>query len=311
MGLSPTLERLQEADIGFVHDDTDEQFWWLLRSLPALHYLGFETFTYPTSWRTLNTGGPNQSYTKQFDYLDYQYRVLGEIEDNPDEIGDLVVVTTEYYEAQTQYSVSDLVNRYSARPETLIVVSNTKQFTPVGGQRPLYMEPFVEHVGPYQRVLRGFENLYEAAGLDTPLVDTKNLFFHDNANLYELATGERVTTMPELFDALVDAPYLPLYEVFSDVFAREEQFGTSPLDEDDVTGLQRWLRRRGELDRGTASEIAQKLNNAVINEGSTFDPSYASRSPAMQDGYEAAREIDPDDSSIHKRYWRWLQRARP
>ena len=311
MALSPTLQRLQEADVGFVHDETPEQFWWLLRSMPALHYLGFETFTYPTSWRTLNTGGPNQSYTNQFDYLDYQYRVLGEVEDYPDEIGDLVVITTEYYEAQTQYSVSDLINRYSARPETLVVVSNTKRFTPVGAQRPLYMEQFVEHLGPYQRVLSGFTKLYEEAGLEFPLVDSKNLFLQDNANVHELVTGERVTTMPELFTVLVDAPYLPLYEVFTDVFAREEEFGTTPLDEDDLTGLQRWLRRRGELDKPTADEIARTLNTAVLDDGSTFDPSYAARSPATAKGHEAARDIDKNESSIHKRYWHWLQRARP
>jgi hypothetical protein len=311
MVMSPTLQRIQEADVGFVHDETPEQFWWLLRSLPALQYLGFETFTYPTSWRTLNTGGPNQRYTNQFDYLDYQYRVLGELEAHPEEVGDLVVVTTEYYETQTQYSVSDLINRYSARPETLIVVSNAKRFTPVGAQRPFYMEQFVEHVGSYQRLLTGFETLYEEAGFELPLVDTKNLFFQDNANIYELATGERVTTMPELFDVLVDAPYLPLYEVFTDVFAREDEFGTRPLDEEDVEGLGRWLRRRGELDKQTANEIARTLNNAVIDDGSTFDPSYAARSPAMTEGGAAARKIDTNASSIHNRYQRWLQRARP
>jgi hypothetical protein len=311
MDLPPTLQRLQEADVGYIHDETGERFWWLLRSLPVLKYIGFETFTYPTSWRTLNTGGPNQSYTKQFDYLDYEYKVLGEVEGQPDEIGDLVVVTNEYYEAETQYSVSDLINRYSARSETLVIISNTKRFTPVGAQRPLYMEQFVEHVGPYQRALTSFEELYEAAGWGLPLVDTKNLFLQDNANIYKLVTGEQLTTMQELFNAVVDATYLPLYDVFTDIFGRENEFGTSPLDEDDVTGLQRWLRRRGELDRQTANKIAQTLNNAVIDDGSTFDPSYAARSPAMAEGHEAARSLNQHESSIHKRYWRWLQRARP
>lgn len=307
MQLAPTLQRLQNADIGYIHDETGEQFWWLLRSLPALNYLGFDTFSYPTSWRTLNTGGRNQTYSNQFDYLDYDYKVLGEIEENPESIGDLVVITTEYYETQTQYSVGDLVHRYSARPETLIIVTDRKRFTPIGAQRPLYMEQSVEHVGSYQRVLDGFEQLYTAADWGLPLIDTKNLYLQDNANLYELVTGERVTETRELFEKLIDSPYLPLYEVFGDIFAREDEYGTMPLDEDDVTGLERWLRRRAELDRADANELAQKLNTAVVNDGNTFDPSYAIRSPEMKRGREAARELNKDASSIHKRYCNWLQ----
>jgi len=304
---SPTLQRLQDADIGFIHDETGQQFWWLLRCLPALNYIGFETFTFPTSWRTLNTGGQNQTYTNQLDYLDYDYKVLGEIEDDPEAIGDLVVITNDYYETETQYSVGDLVHRYSARPETLIIIADAKRFTPIGGQRPLYMEQSVEHVGPYQRVLDGFEELYSAAGWNLPLVDSKNLYLQDNANLYELVTGEPIAEIKDLFEKVIDSPYLPLYEVFGDIFAREDEFGTVPLDEDDMTGLQRWLRRRAELERPDAAEVAQTLNNAVIDDGNTFDPSYAARSPEMKRGREAARELDQNDSSIHKRYCSWLQ----
>lgn len=302
-----TFKRLQNADIAYIHDDVDETYWWLLRSLPAINYLDFSTFTYPTSWRTLNTGGQFQSYTNQYDYLDYEYKVLGQIEEESFS-DDLVVVTNEYYESETQYSVDHLVSRYSSRPETLLVVTDSKRFTPLGGQRPLYMEQLVEHIGSYQRLYTAYESIYDDAGWDLPLLDTKNLFLHDNANLYELVADAPLETTEDLFEVLPDAPYLPLYDVFCQIFGREEEYGAVPLDEDDVTGLQRWLRRRVEWDRGTATEIAETLNRAVTEEGQTFDPSYAARSPKTRKARQMAKNISPSDSSIHKRYHAWLQR---
>lgn len=304
------FRRLRTADVAVLHDDVPETYWWLLRSLPALRYLEFSTFTYPTSWRTLNTGGQFQSYENQFDYLDYDYKVLGELEEAAMD-GDLVVHTNSYYETETEHSVSHLVSRYAARDETLVVVTDSPRFTPRGGQRPLYQEQFAERIGTYQRLYEAYEDLYDAAGWSLPLLDTKNLFLHDNANLYEHVSGESVQTAKELFEVLPSAPYLPLYEMFGAVFAREDEFGTIPLDEDDVTGLQRWLRRRIEWDRGTATEVAQLLNREVSKEGQTFDPSYAARSPAVHDARSTAKTIDPDKSSIHMRYRTWLQRHDP
>lgn len=303
-----TFKRLRNADVAVIHDDIDEMYWWLLRSLPAVNYLGFSTFTFPTSWRTLNTGGQFQSYTDQYDYLDYDYRVLGQIEEEAFD-DDLVVITNEYYESETQYSIDHLVSRYSARPETLLIVTDSRRFTPHGGQRPLYQEQFVEHVGSYQRLYDAHATVYEDAGWSLPLIDTMNLFLQDNANLYEIVTGTELDASKDLFEVLPDAPYLPLYNVFCDIFAREDEYGSVPLDEDDVTGLQRWLRRRVEWDRGTATEIAETLNKVVAKEGRTFDPSYAARSPEMRKATEAARDIDADESSIHKRYRSWLQRS--
>lgn len=302
-----TFKRLRDADIGVIHDDVEETYWWLLRSLPAINYLGFATFTYPTSWRTLNTGGQFQSYSNQYDYLDYEYLVLGQLEEDKFR-DDLVVVTNEYYESETQYSIDHLVSRYSSRPETLLVVTDSPRFTPRGGQRPLYQEQIVEDIGSFQRLYREYEGVYEAAGWDLPLLDTMNLFLHDNANLYELVTNRTVGTAEELFEVLPDAPFLPLYDVFSRIFAREEEYGSIPLDEDDVTGLQRWLRRRVEWDRSTALDVAQSLNRAVREEGRTFDPSYAARSPEVRTARQAAKAIDANESSIHDRYQTWLQR---
>lgn len=304
----PTFSRLRNADVATIYDETGQTYWWLLRSLPALHYLGFPTFTFPTSWRTLNTGGAFQSYTHQYDYLDYEYKVLGQLEEETFR-DDLVVITNEYYEAETQYSVDHLVSRYATRPATLLVLTDSKQFTPRGGQRPLYQEQFVESVGSYNRLYTAYESVYEAAGWDLPLIDTKNLFLHDNANLYELVNGKRITTTEDLFGVLPDAPFLPLYRVFGNIFARPDEYGSVPLDEDDVTGLQRWLRRRVEWEKGTARDIAAALNRAVSTDGETFDPSYTIRSPIVQDAKNLAGDIDPTESSIHKRYHAWLQQS--
>jgi len=188
------------------------------------------------------------------------------------------------------------------------VITDSHRFTPRGGQRPLYQEQFVEDLGEYQRLYTAHESIYEDSEWGLPLIDTKNIFLHDNANLYELVTGNQLQTTEELFEKLPEAPYLPLYDVFSQIFAREEEYGSVPLDQDDVTGLQRWLRRRVEWDRQTATKVAESLNRTVSNDGSTFDPSYVTRSPAMQEARSAANEIDPHESSINKRYLSWLQR---
>lgn len=302
------FNRLKNADIATIHDDVEGAYWWLLRSLPAIRRLDFETFTYPTSWRTLNTGGQFQSYTDQYAWLDHDYLVLGEIESNAFR-DDLVVITNEYYESETQYSIDHLVSRYSSLDETLIVVTDSKRFIPRGGQRPLYQEQSVERIGSYRRLYNAYNDVYTDAGWDFPLIDTKNLFLQDNANLYHLVSNDRVTTTKELFEVLPEAPYLPLYDVFGEIFAREDEYGSVPLSEEDVTGLQRWLRRRVEWEKGTAQEVAEFLNQAVTRDGQTFDPSYAARSPAVRDARVVGDSLNPNDSSIDKRYRVWLQRG--
>ena len=278
----------------------------MLRSLPAIEYLGLSTYTFPTSWRTLNTGGEFQSYANQYDYLNYDYKVLGQLEEESFD-DDLVVITTEYYEGQTEYSIDHLVSRYASRPETLVIITNDRRFTPRGGQRPLYQEQFVESLGSYDRLYAAHESVYKAAGWELPLMDTKNLFLQDNANLYEFITGETLQTATSLFSILPDAPYLPLYRALSPIFERQDEHGSVPLSNDDVTGLQRWLRRRVEWERGTAQDAAKELNQAVRKDGKTFDSSFVSRDAEVADAAEKADTLDAHESSIHKRYQSWLQ----
>jgi hypothetical protein len=171
------------------------------------------------------------------------------------------------------------------------------------------MEQFVEDLGSYDRLYHGYEQIYDAAGWELPLIDTKNLFLHDNANLYELIEGAKLEDSIDLFTRLPEAPYLPLYHGLSTIFAREDEYGVTPLDTDDEQGLERWLRRRVEWDRETARDIAAHLNEAVQADGTTFDPSYAARAPEVKTAQQTAENIDAAESSIHMRYQTWLQRS--
>lgn len=295
--LASIERRFDWADVAVVVDEVANSRWKLLRSLPALYYLGVENFTFPTSWRRLPFG-------PQFDYLDYRYHVLGGI-DVLDE--DLCVVTNDHYESQTQYSIRHLVRRFTAAEGTLVVVTNDRHFTPDGGQRPLHQEHFAERVGTFDQIYEAFEEAYRDAGWRLPLVDTKNLFIQDNANLYRLVSGEDLETVEALFEVLPETPYLPLYRVFEDLFARKDELGTAPLDsDDDINELGKWFRRRIEWDRKTANRVARDLNRRVVDDGSTFDPSYAVRHPTMRDARQQAKNLIPDDSAIDSRYHTWL-----
>lgn len=296
------MDKLTRNQVAFAHEPVSNSRWWMLRSLPALQYLGIDHFTFPTSWRQLAQG------RTQYDYLDYGYHVTGNIE-LPDD-ANLCVITNEHYESETSYSIEYLVNRFTSREGTLVVIADSPQFTPVGGQRPLYQEQFTERIGSVESFYEAFEQQYRKYDRDMPLTDTKNVFIQDNANLYELVTGESLSQAEQLFDVIPDAPYLPLYDVFSDIFARPDEYGSVPLStEDEVPGLGRWLRRRIEWDRQTSLSIARELNRAVSRDGSVFDPSYARRSPLLQDARESAGELDPNNNPIDARYQEFLTTA--
>ena len=301
--MEPLLQRIRDANVAVIHDQIDNSRWQMLRSLPAVHYLGVEDFTYPTSWRQL--GG-----WQQYDFLGYTYHVLDEGESV--ELPPFGVITNHHYEWETPYSIQGVVSRYKSAEMPLIVVSDDPDFQPEGSVRPLAQEQFAERIGAYKRVYDAFERQYAEAGFSLPLRDTQNLFVQDNAILYELVTEEQLRSIEELFDILPDAPYLPLYDVFSEIFSRDEEFGSVPLEtEDDVEDLARWLRRRIEWERRTANEVAQSLNRAVADAGQTFDPSYANRSPTVVNARRVGRELDSEKSSIHARYQEWLTRFDP
>lgn len=305
MSLPVIRNRISEADVAFVHDPEGNVHFWKLRALPAMTYLGIGHATYPTSWRQLKHTWQHDRGGRQYGFPGYDYHVLGGIEVSSTE--DMCAITTSYYEQQTQYTINDLVDRYVGSDGTLVVVADERRFQPIGGLRPLYQEPFCERIGAYDRVYDAVVDHYTAAGWELPLQDTKNLFLQDNANLYGLVEGEPPESAAELFDVLTDAPYLPLYGTFSEIFARPDELGVAPLESDDVIeAFGGWLRRRIEWEKGTASEVAHDLNLAVSMEGTVFDPSYARRSPKLREARAAADDLDTDANDINRRYHDWL-----
>jgi hypothetical protein len=296
------LSTVRDADVAFLYDPIENSRWGLLRGLPAIYYLDVQDFTYPTSWCQFERGA------RHFE-LDYEYHVVSNSLDLPDSVPDIGVVTNTYYERETPYSIKFLINRFTVVDSTLFVLTDDRRFQPQGAQRPLCQEPFVELLGTYRSVYEQFEAAYSEAGWELPLSDTKNLFVQDNANLHRIVTDESLTSTTDLFEVLPDAPYLPMYDVLSKVFSRPREFGSVPLDaESGLPELVRWLRRRIEWDRSTARDVAASLNDAVVDDGSTFDPAAARRDPTVQEAYLAGNQLDPDASPIERRYRNWLQR---
>lgn len=304
MTLAAIKQRLDANDVAFLYDPEGNVHFWKLRSLPALQFLGLGDFTYPTSWRQLKQTWEYEKGGTQYEFPGSDYHVIGNMDHSSDD--DLGVVTTSYYEHQTQYSIKHLVDRYTVGDGTLVVVADHREFQPIGGTRPLYQEQFVERVGTYERVYEAIEEAYEEDGWRLPLHDTKNLFVQDNAILYEFVEGERLRTAKELLKKLPDAPYLPMYETFCEIFSTENQ-RSGPLENDDkIEALGGWLRRRIEWNRQDSISIARELNRTVSDEVGTFDPSYVSRNPKQREARERANDLDPGASDIDAKYHDWL-----
>jgi hypothetical protein len=303
--LDAIKRRLRGNDVAFIHDPEGSVHYWKLRSLPALHHLGIGHFTYPTSWRQLKQTWEYEKGGKQYEFPGGNYYVIGNMDLSEDE--DLGVITTSYYEHQTKYTIKQLIDQYTVSGGTLVVVADKRDFQPVGGTRPLYQEQFVDRVGSYERVYEAIKESYADAGWRFPLRDTKNLFVQDNAILFELVEDERLTTVEELLERLPDAPFLPMYQTFCEIFTPANEQRSGPLESDKkIEALGGWLRRRIEWDRQEGIEIARKLNRDVAEEVETFDLSYAARSPKLRDARESAKELSPEANDIDAKYHDWL-----
>jgi hypothetical protein len=292
------LERLvSSADVVFLDDSIGDSGFGMLRTLPAVTYLGVDHFTFPKSWRQLGS-------SEQYDHLDYEYLVLGQ-----DELAgaDLCAITNQNFELHTEYTLAPVINRYRQGDHTLFIIADRRDFDPQGGQRPLYMQPFVEYLGSYTDVYDRFVEYYSEWGYDCPLTDTRNLFMHDNANLYEIVEGEPIERVETLFEVVADAPYLPLYDAFSAMFSRDLEPGSAPLEsQDEIEGLGRWLRRRVEWDRHTGLSVARELNRTVSEDERVFDHVQQFRHPSIGTARQEAVSLDPEDNPIDRRYHAWL-----
>jgi hypothetical protein len=101
---------------------------------------------------------------------------------------------------------------------------------------------------------------------------------------------------------------LPLYQVFVDIFARDNEPGSSPLPSyGHIAALGRWLRRRIEWDRQTGLEHAKQLNRAVDENERIFDSVTRDRCAEEFEINQVIGSLDADRSGMHVRYKHWLQ----
>lgn len=281
-----------------IHDEIDiGPGFGLLRTLPALTVLGVTEFTYPRSWRDMGNG-------RERGLLPYNYVTLDELEYE----GQVIAAhTNQYYEDETQYSISGIINDW-INDGTLLVVADHKRFQTQQGLRPLYHEPFAITQRPYKAVYDAFAEWYGEQGFDLPLTDTMNLYLQDNAILYRAVTGETVTRSQTLFKQLDDAPYLPLYDAVSAAFQSEEGIGTSPKKEKALADLAKWFRRRIEWEHDTALSVVRTLNSQVAETTRAFDSTAVTQDASMVD---ARREVNSlSDSPVRQKYKAWVHRER-
>lgn len=293
-----TLQSFLDRDgVLLIHDETDVgPGFGLLRTLPALTVLGVSEFTYPRSWRDIGND-------REHGLVPHTYATLDDIEYDGQT---MAALTNQYYEDETQHSISGIINQWIEKG-TLLVVADDKRFQTQQSLRPLYHEPFAIAQRPYTAIYDAFEEWYDNQGFDLPLRDTMNLYLQDNAILYEVVAGEAVTRSQELFERLDDAPYLPLYDAVSTAFQSQEGFGTSPQKDETLTDLAKWLRRRIEWEYDTALSVVRQLNTQVAETARAFDPTAVEQDATMED---ARREVDNlTVSPLGQKYKDWVQRG--
>lgn len=287
---------LSRQGVFLIHDTTEQppQFG-LLRSLPALARLEVEEFTYPWRWRNLGNGEDQGLFP-------YRYTLLQNLEYHGQM---LAALTTQYYEDETQYSISGVINQWRDTG-TMIVVVDEKQFQTQQGLRPLYHEPFAIAQRPYSDVYDAVKQWYNEQGFSLPLTDTRNVFLQDNGILYEIVTGKTVTRSSELFELLPEAPFLPLYDVVGAAFRSEDGLGTSPKKDASLQDLAAWLRRRIEWDPSTAMSVVRSLDATVAEQTRAFDPAAVAQDTSMADARRKAKGLGA--TPLGQTYKAWLLR---
>ncbi|GAB3039782.1 hypothetical protein [Natronobiforma cellulositropha] len=293
---------ISESSVVFISDPVKNgNVEGVLRVLPAVLYSGFGDVTCPKSWLQLKDPSRHHAY-------EYMWHLIQDI-DRP--VFDIVAVTTQYYEDKLPvYSLQGLVNRYSVSDRQIVVIGNSEDFELSGTVRPFREDPVVDRTMEYSEVYGAYEQHYEAHGMKLPLKETKNLYLHDNANLYEMATGTSLDSVEELIEILPDAPYLPILDNLSSIFASRSTYGSNPLKSTKaIESFGKWLRRRIELDYNEAIDIARTINDYAIDHEQLFDKASRTRMPNINDARTARRKLSPEESPIHERYDAWLSNA--
>ena len=293
---------VSDAEVLFIYDTQQNgKVEGVLRGLPALLYSGFADATCPKSWLQLDDPGRHQFY-------EYEWHRLQEIDGSK---FDLTALTTQYYEDNLAvFSLRTLVNRYSQTDNRLVVVGDRKDFELAGTVRPFREDPIVDKDCAYHEIYSAYEEYYRSHGIEFPLRTTKNLFVQDNAILYQLVTGDAVSSIEELVEVLPKAPYLPLLRGLSSIFASSTGIGSEPLPSNAaIEAFGKWLRRRIELEYNDALSIARTINDYASSHERLFDPAGRRRMPRINDAREGRRKLRPEENPIHARYHTWLSDA--
>jgi hypothetical protein len=279
----------------FIYDEAATRSYKQLRALPAMAYLGFSAFTYPKSWSQL-------SGTEMFMLYEHTHTNIRNIDTVTEP---LCVITNQGYEEYTPDTIAKLRNIPRENEGRVAILADEKQFQIQGAKRPLRDQHNVT-TRQYRGIFETFEDHYQEAGYTMPLNDTMNLFIQDNAILYREISGEPVTSTEDLFEALDEAPYLPLYGSMCRVFNRDESYGASPLSAEEIDDFADWLRRRIEWDNKTANRVTESLNKRVLEENATFADATRVDHPKNTNARTFREKLDPDSHSLQKRFHTWL-----
>lgn len=295
MGLDALRYWLQQDHV-FIYDTSATRSYRQLRALPAMAHLGYSVFTYPKSWSQL---AGSELYT----LFEHSHNHIDEIEaiDKP-----TCVITNQNYEEHTPASIGELRNIPRHDGGRLAICADQKRFQIQGAKRPLRDQHNVI-TRSYQEIYDTFEAHYEDAGYTMPLSDTKNLFLQDNAIMYQEVSGSPLDNSEDLFEAVSDAPYLPLYESLCRIFNRDQSFGSSPLSAEEIDKFAKWARRRIEWDSKTAGRITELLNKQVLEDSNTFAHATRVEHTSMTDARETRARLNPESHSLEQRLYDWLE----
>lgn len=295
MGLDALRYWLRQDHV-FIYDSSATRSFRQLRALPAMSYLGYEAFTYPKSWSQL-------AGIETYSLFEHTHSHI----DNIDQLNEpTCVITNQNYEEHTPDSIGGLRNIPRADDGRLAICADHKRFQIQGAKRPLRDQHNVI-TRSYQEIYDTFEEHYAEGGHTMPLSDTQNLFLQDNAILYQEASDTTVNSSEGLFQAVNEAPYLPLYESLCRVFNRDQSFGSSPLKAEEITEFAKWIRRRVEWDNKSAERITKMLNKQVLKDSSTF--AYATRvdHTTTTEARGAKSRLNPESHSLENRLHHWLE----
>jgi hypothetical protein len=215
------------------------------------------------------------------------------------------VITNQAYEKYTPDSIGELRALPREGDGRLAIFADEKSFQIQDAKRPLRDQHNVT-TRSYRGIYDAFRDHYNDAGYTMPLSDTMNLFVQDNAILYREVSADPVESASELFEALDEAPYLPLYGAMCRIFNRDQSFGASPLSAGEINAFAEWLRRRIGWDNKTALNVTESLNKRVLEDTNTFAHATRVNHPKNTDAKAVRDSLDPGSHSLQRRLHDWI-----